>query len=280
MLEKAELTFTSQQLQEIVSQEIKKSADSSFIQLLHPRALDEISHEMRQLRTLSGNLQSSYKAIAERRRVLLSALSAQTDGPDPCDLAAVNGLANELTQISVTLDSLTEDIRLAEAHHALLRSMCDTHSSSALAVALRKLNRSFLKQFGEVQTLRQKLETFEIRRDEDRQQTKEPYVDLDDFDDGTNPDARRRPPVTGGRNRSATVRKSNGRLSKKGLRRRAYTEGGQLPEAAAGLSTPKHSSALSTKARSPESNMPSMPPKSPHSPAELGSKPHGELVQP
>jgi len=82
-LDAAKWTFTSAQLQGIVSRAIRQSAEPSLIRLLPLETLDdEIPPEVERLETQSSYLKLRYKALARRRANLLEALAIHVDGSE------------------------------------------------------------------------------------------------------------------------------------------------------------------------------------------------------
>jgi hypothetical protein len=165
-LEAAKWTFTSAQLQDIVSRAIRQSAEPLSIRLLQLETLDdEIPPEFERLETHRNDVKLKYMALARRRANLLEALSIYVDGSEEGSGVALR-LVEDLKDVSASLDKLTEELHSTDGQLAQLSQLCLTHSGSALAMALRKLNTSFLKQFAEVQVLRSQMEYLEAERDE------------------------------------------------------------------------------------------------------------------
>ena len=165
-LDAAKWTFTSAQLQGIVSRAIRQSAEPSSIRLLRLETLDdEIPPEIQRLEIQKSDIILKYKVYARRRANIMDALSVHVDGSEEGSGNAIR-LVEELKEVSVTLDRLTEELHSTDAQLAQLSQLCITHSSSALAMALRKLNSSFLRQFAEAQTFRNRVEALEAERDE------------------------------------------------------------------------------------------------------------------
>src|SRR5271154_3028378 len=92
-------------------------------------------------------------------------------------------MISDLVDVSSTLDSVTEDLHSTQVQLHQLQSMRDVHSASALAMALRKMNSSFLKQVTEIQTLRQKAEALEAERDEAWKHAEAVALDFDQLND-------------------------------------------------------------------------------------------------
>lgn len=68
--------------------------------------------------------------------------------------------------MSLTLDRLTEELHSLDEQISALYLLQTTHNGSALAMALRKLNTSFIKKIAENQMLRNQVSALEAERDE------------------------------------------------------------------------------------------------------------------
>ncbi|KAF5384185.1 hypothetical protein D9615_003240 [Tricholomella constricta] len=214
-MDAAKWTFTSTQLQAIVSRAIRQSSEASSIRLLRLETLDnEIPEEIERLKTARTDTKMRYKILARRRANMLEALANSVDGLDQDGPALAIRLVEELKELSGAMDKLTEELHSVDGQLAQLAQLCQAHSTSALAMALRKLNASFLKQFAEAQALRQQVETLEAERDEAWKQAEDVAHDYEDLRSGKieSPEAEKR------FIRVASVRKSSVRASKAGLR--------------------------------------------------------------
>ena len=212
-MEHAKWTFTSAELQGIVSKAIKQSAEASSIRLLREETLDnEIPKEMRRLEIHRTEVKNQYKILTRRRASLLESLTVYLSGKDQDDANFALSLVEELKDIDSTLDKLAEELHATDQQMAQLDSLCQVHSSSALSMALRKLNSSFLKQVAETQVLQSKIETLTAERDEAWKQAETVANDFDHLNDQpTSPSSKRS-------SRVSAVRKSSIRVSKAGLR--------------------------------------------------------------
>ncbi|KAJ6612817.1 hypothetical protein B0H10DRAFT_1952060 [Mycena sp. CBHHK59/15] len=158
-MDAAKWTFSSAQLQGIVSRAIRQSAEASSIRLLRLETVD-------------------------------------TDIPE------------ELHR----LDMQRTDVKTRWT------SLCDVHSASALAMALRKLNASFLKQIAEAAALRTQVESLQAERDEAWSQAVDVANDYDDLNGRIEMGS---PGPSSYNKRSSRVlasRRSSIRVSKAGLR--------------------------------------------------------------
>ena len=183
-LEAAQWTFTSEQLQAIVSRAIKQSAEASSVRLLQLETLDtEMPAEMHQLEMQKMDFKNRYKFLARQRWNLLESLATHLDGLEGSDSVAAFRILDDLTEVSLALDQLVEKLHSVTEQLGRLKSLGDVHSGSALAIALRKLNASFLKQAAENQTLRQLVSTMEAERDDAWKQAEDVAQEYDDLTD-------------------------------------------------------------------------------------------------
>ncbi|TFK75679.1 hypothetical protein BDN72DRAFT_450169 [Pluteus cervinus] len=216
-MDAAKWTFTSAQLQDIVSRAVKQSAEPSSIRLLKLETVDtDIPEEKNRLELQRTDVKTRYKMLARRRSHLLETLLAQLDGTEPEDPAFSLRLVEELKEMSITLDKAAEELHSLDEQLAQLRLLSEVHSSSALAMALRKLNASLLRQFSENQTLKEQIDLLEGERDLAWKQAQDVADDFDNLhekivDGRTSPPSRRS-------SRVSAARKSSVRATKAGLK--------------------------------------------------------------
>ena len=209
-MEAAKWTFTSSQLQDIVSRAIRQSAEASSIRLLRLEILDnEIPEEKGRLEAQRTELLSRYKSWARRRTALIEALGMYVAGGDEDTAAYAVRMVDDLRDVTAMLDRFAEELHSVDGQIAVLDSLVQTHTGSALAMALRKLNTSFLKQVSENQALRNQVQTLEAERDEAWQHAEDAAIELDKMESAAS--SRRS-------SRISAVRKSSLRVSKAGLR--------------------------------------------------------------
>ena len=166
-MEAAQWTFTSEQLQETVSTAIKKSSDASSIRLLPANMLNEqIPEEVSRLEAHSAELRTSYKLAVRKRKMLLGSLKSIADGGELSDQAASARLLEDVAELSEHLDHISEELYSVTDQLGQLRHLQDVHFGSSLAMALRKLNSSFIRHLTEKETLRQQVWALEVERDE------------------------------------------------------------------------------------------------------------------
>jgi hypothetical protein len=129
----------------------------------------------------------------------------------------------ELNEVSSSVDDLAEDLHNVNDQISQLQRLSSVHCASALSMALRKLNTSFLRQATEAQMLHDRVATLEAERDVAWTHAEHVAQEFDDLTDKveqynivsatpSDPNSRRRS------SRITAVRKSSVRLSKSGLR--------------------------------------------------------------
>ena len=221
-LEVAKWTFTSAQLQAIVSKAIRRSAESSSIRLLRLEVLDtDIPEEIQMLESQRTNVKTRYKATTRRRAMILDSMYSLEDA---------HGLIrqlDELRELTLTLDRLAEELHSLDQQLSYLESLIHIHNGSALAIALRKLNTSFLRQVAENQVLRGQIQSLEAERDEAWQQAQNVANEYDQIINSNNNSSNENAAATypspsssstSTSNRVSAKRKSCIRVSKAGLR--------------------------------------------------------------
>ena len=221
-LDVARWTFTSQQLQEISSRAIKASAESYYVRLLRLETLDtELPEELHRLDLLTTDLKTRVRATVAARRELLDALTIHASGARALDHHDLEGIVEELGAITQLADELNDELYTVSDQIAQLKRLRDVHSSGALAMSLRKLNTSFLRQSTENQLLRERVAALEAERDIAWTQAEHVAQEFDDL--SAKLDQGAASASSSGNNsrrasRVSAVRKSNIRLSQSGLR--------------------------------------------------------------
>ena len=212
-MEAAMWTFTSDDLQAIVSGTIKHSAEPSSIRLLTTQAaFTDVPAELERLAALQNELKVCYKLQARKRDALHRAAiaCAETMGSSS---SALHARLQELAEVTTNLDKTAEELYHARDQAAQLSRMLAVHSGSALAMALRKLHASYLRRIAEIKSLQEQTFALEAERDEAWTQAQEVARDLDDLNQVLR--------TNNSSNRSSRVRASrvsSVRVSKAGLR--------------------------------------------------------------
>ncbi|KAI0703064.1 hypothetical protein BC835DRAFT_1081818 [Cytidiella melzeri] len=181
-MEAAQWTFTSQELQSIVSTAVKQSSDPYAIRLLPSDTVQtEVPEEIERVEKLSADLKTKYKLGMRKREKLLGTLRSIAEGSELADHAASSRYLEELVELSDSLDHISEDLYIATDQLRQLTHLRDLHATSALAMAVRKLNTSFIKHLAENQRLRQQVVELRDERDEAWAQAENAARELDAF---------------------------------------------------------------------------------------------------
>lgn len=233
-LEAAQWTFTSAQLQEIVSQAIQQTSEGSSLRYLRPDVLNgEMADEMHRLELQHLDLKAQYKALVRKRWILMGALAGHVEGVETNDVTTAARTVEELAEVSLTLDRLADKMHDIVLQMAQLKSRRDVHNTSALAMAVRKINGLFVRQMAEKERLQQQVDTLRTERDEAWKHAEDLAQDYDTLNDRvvegtcTCGDAKVNADTssfsTGSRRsvRISAVRKSSVRQSQAGLRSRS-----------------------------------------------------------
>jgi len=127
-----------------VSRAIRASASESFVRLLTAENLDKVLPvELERLEHLKATTQSKYRFLVHRRTMLFQALNStslgqQKDGDD--GVSVVSRLASQLADTISECDQRLEEVLQITDQLAQINKLIDVHWSSALAIALRKVN--------------------------------------------------------------------------------------------------------------------------------------------
>jgi hypothetical protein len=165
-LEAAQWTFSSSELQEIVSRAVRLSAQESFIRVLSIEILDKgIVGEAERLETLKITTQSKYRFQVHRRTMLLQAINSSASAT-PNDPNVICSLTNQLSETTQTCDRLVEELLRIADQQAQLAKVQDLHWASALAIALRKINKSYERRTKELREARERIEMLNAELEE------------------------------------------------------------------------------------------------------------------
>lgn len=225
-MEAAQWTLSQHELQTIVSRAIKQSAEASSIRLLRTEMLDvDIPEEVHRLEMQRTDVKTRYKMLVRKRWQLMGSLAGHLDGPGLYDSMTAARTVEELSEVSIALDQLTDELHTTIEQLGQLKGLRDVHSASALAMALRKVNSTFLKQVAESQKLREQIDSMEAERDEAWKQAEDVAQDFDNLSDQVRESRGERVEGTAALRlssrrsaRVSAVRKSSIRQSKAGLR--------------------------------------------------------------
>ncbi|KAK2460026.1 hypothetical protein APHAL10511_007949 [Amanita phalloides] len=173
-MDAAKWTFTSAELQAIVSRAIQQSAEALSIRLLHLDVLDnDIPEDLHRLEVERREIQSKYRSLSHWRNKLLDTVSSNSNSHTLDSPGSSLRVAETLRAVCNQLDRLAEDHHSVDEQIACLNLLVLKHSGSALAMALRKLNKSFLEKLAELEFSRHQMAQLETERNEAMKQAEE-----------------------------------------------------------------------------------------------------------
>ncbi|KAG6817306.1 hypothetical protein H0H87_010323 [Tephrocybe sp. NHM501043] len=164
-------TLEKRELQEIVSRALRRSAPETYIRLLSLENLDKVlPDEVERLTSLKAQKQSRYRFLVQRRTMTLQALNSSFISPEKAEaddgIPTASKLAHQLSQTTAACDELMCELLSINDQLAQISALIEHHSASALAVALRKLNKSYAKRTQEVLGARQRISELEADLDD------------------------------------------------------------------------------------------------------------------
>ena len=183
-LDAAQWTFTSSELQDIVSRAIRLSAKESFIRLLSLQALDtDIVEEDKRLINERLVAQARWRFEVSRRTMLIQALNSTVAMlPSTGDGDKDNGFGSLITRLATAIascDSQMSTILHIMDQQSQVSSLQHRHWSSALSIALRKLNKTCERQAGELKHASTKIQSLEDELEEAWREAEAVAVELD-----------------------------------------------------------------------------------------------------
>ena len=173
-LDVAKWTFSQEELQDISRRAICQSADPLAIRLVPAKILQEnVPAEMEKLELRREELKADYK-YHHRRRVailgLLNALAETMDNPSSSGSnspsASMARLFDELRDVGIKADKVCEELYNVCDQISQMRELQECHAASALAMALRKINASYLKSTAEVTDMKAQIVYLTSEREE------------------------------------------------------------------------------------------------------------------
>ncbi|KAI0684981.1 hypothetical protein BC835DRAFT_1310264 [Cytidiella melzeri] len=180
-LETAQWTLSSGELQEVVSRAIRRTAQESYIRLLSIKTVDdELKAELERLDTLKATTQAQYRFNTHRRTNLLQSILAVASGDG--DLSALGTLVTQLADVTAACDKYMLQLLDVADQKAQIQQMQEVHVSSALAMALRKLNASYAKRTTELRQSREQIEQLKGELEEAWQVAEDMAQEMDDLD--------------------------------------------------------------------------------------------------
>ncbi|VDB83151.1 unnamed protein product [Peniophora sp. CBMAI 1063] len=215
-LEAAQWTFSSQELQGLVTRAIKQSAEPGSVRVLPLDVLEEqLPSDLAKLEAYQTDLKTKYRLLVRKRNALLTA--AGTSGGDNAQAKL-----EDLRTVTGQLDEIADAMYVARDQAAQLQVLASNHAGSALAIALRKINAAFLKRTKDVQDLAARCAALEQERDEAWRAAQAVAADLDQLNDTLAEGSIASIPeeVRGSSERVAMSRKNSMRAARSGLRSR------------------------------------------------------------
>jgi len=190
-LEAAQWSFTSDQLREMVSRAIRDSAKEQFIKLLSLDALDkEIPEELARLESLKFTTQAQHRFHFQRRTNLLQSLNALANSTpvsvENGGVSTLGMLIQQLAEVTASMDRFTETLLKASEHRSQLAQLQEKHLSSALAMALRKLNASYAKRTNDLKDARARIATLQTELEEAWKVAEGMALEIDDLNNFKN----------------------------------------------------------------------------------------------
>ncbi|CAA7269245.1 unnamed protein product [Cyclocybe aegerita] len=185
-LDAALWTVESTELQQTVSRAIRASGRESFVRLLTLDNLDKVlPAELERLLASKAMTQSKYRFLVHRRTMLFQALNStslgqQKDGDD--GVSVVSRLASQLAETITGCDKHLEELLRINDHIAQINRLIDLHWSSALAIALRKLNGSYSRRVKDVQTAKERITQLEAELEDAWHEAEKMAKELDDYE--------------------------------------------------------------------------------------------------
>ncbi|KAG5641296.1 hypothetical protein DXG03_005560 [Asterophora parasitica] len=179
-------TFDSAELQAMVSRAIRRSAPETYIRLLSLENLDKVlPAEVERLTALKATKQAQYRFLVQRRTMTLQALnssfiSADKETEDGIPMASK--LALQLSQTVAECDKLMGELLVISDQLAQISNMTDLHWASALAVALRKLNKSYAKRTQHLVAARNKISQLEAELEDAWKEAERVAKEIDDLE--------------------------------------------------------------------------------------------------
>ncbi|KAG2143779.1 uncharacterized protein EDB93DRAFT_1251833 [Suillus bovinus] len=185
--EAAQWTFTSAELQEIVSRAIRLSAKESFIRLLSLQALDiDMVKEAERLEEERLAAQVKWRFEMNRRTMLMQALnscaSVIANSGESDKENVLGGLISQVATSIASCDSILASILHMSDQQAQISMVQRRHWASALGIALRKLNKAFERQGEEMKRALIRIQTLEDELEEAWREAEGMAAEIDEME--------------------------------------------------------------------------------------------------
>ncbi|KAK7678057.1 hypothetical protein QCA50_018998 [Cerrena zonata] len=255
-MEAAQWTFTQEELQELVRDAIKSSADPTAIRLVAADVINQkLPAEIQRLETLSAELRTEYTTSARRRNNCRTDLNAIASG-EVSDPIVASRVVQEMSDVQDQLDRVSEELYTVMDQITQLKHLQDIHSQSALAMALRKLNTSLVKHMAENKNMKERMAALEVERDDAWEKAQEVAFQLEETQERLLEFGVPSPPTSSRpSSRIFLARKTSLRASKAGFRSPSRL---RSQRSSAASSAPR-SSTMGSPASRTNSNIPPVP---------------------
>lgn len=185
--EAAQWTFTSSELQEIVSRAIRLSAKESFIRLLSLQALDtDMVKEAERLEEERLAAQVKWRFEMNRRTMQMQALnscaSVYANSGEGDTENVLGGLISQVATSIASCDSILASILHMSDQEAQISAVQHRHWASALGIALRKLNKAFERQGEEMKRALIRIQTLEDELEEAWREAEGMAAEIDEME--------------------------------------------------------------------------------------------------
>ncbi|KAF5379497.1 hypothetical protein D9615_006484 [Tricholomella constricta] len=182
-------TFDSRELQEMVSRAIRRSAPETYIRLLSLDNLDRaLPAEVDRLTALKATKQAQYRFLVQRRTMTLQALNSAFMTPNKMEtedgIPVASKLALQLSQTAAECDKLMGELLIISDQLAQISNVTERHWASALAVALRKLNKSYAKRTSDLISARNKISHLEAELEDAWKEAERVAKEIDEIEKG------------------------------------------------------------------------------------------------
>ncbi|KAG1738968.1 hypothetical protein EDB19DRAFT_1909017 [Suillus lakei] len=186
--EAAQWTFTSPELQEIVSRAIRLSAKESFIRLLSLQALDsDMVKEAERLEEERSAAQVKWRFEMNRRTMLMQALnscaSVFANSGEGDKENVLGGLISQVSTSIASCDSILASILHMSDQQSQISVVQHRHWASALGIALRKLNKAFERQGDEMKRALVRIQTLEDELEEAWREAEGMAAEIDEMEE-------------------------------------------------------------------------------------------------
>ncbi|KAJ7623676.1 hypothetical protein FB45DRAFT_926408 [Roridomyces roridus] len=141
----------------------------------------QLPSELQRLDALKATTQSKYRFTVHRRTMLMQALHSFS-GYNDSDPALVGKLTSQLSQTTAECDQLLQDLLQISDQAAQIQRLQDIHFSSALSIALRKLNSSYGRRTTDLLSARDKIASLEAEINDAWQQADKLAREMDEAD--------------------------------------------------------------------------------------------------